>query len=61
MLYPRLSGRGFSLTDNKATYTLLKGESRGKFSHAFFSTDTRTDFAKGVLNIPLLQCLSSLF
>lgn len=33
--------------DNKATYTLLKGESRGKFSHAFFSTDTRTDFAKG--------------
>ena len=28
MLYPRLSGRGFSLTDNKATYTLLKGESR---------------------------------
>jgi hypothetical protein len=36
-------------TNNKATYTLLKGESReeGKISRAFFSTDTRTDFAKG--------------
>ncbi len=32
---------------HKSNTTFLKGESRGKFSRAFFSTDTRTDFAKG--------------
>ncbi len=39
-------------TNNKATYTLLKGESRGKFSRAFFSTsyeDRLCSFARFVL------------
>lgn len=49
------------LNKTKATYTLLKGENRGKiFSHVF-STDNEDKLCKGVLNIPLLQGLSSVF
>ena len=47
--------------DTKATQQFLKGESRGKFSCAIFSTDNEDRLCKGVLNIPPLQCLSSVF
>ncbi len=45
--------------ETKATQQFLKGESRGKFSRAFFSTDNEDRLCKGVLNIPPLQCLSA--
>ena len=50
-------------TETKATQQFLKGESRerGKFSRAIFSTDNEDRLCKGVLNIPLLQGLSSVF
>ena len=46
----------------KSNTTFLKGEGKGKenFSCAIFSTSYEDRLYKGVLNILLLQCLSSL-
>ena len=48
---------------NKSDTTILKRRERGqgKFSSAIFSTDNEDILCKGVLNIPLLQGLSSVF
>jgi len=42
-------------TNNKATYTLLKGESRGKFSHAFSQQIRGQTLQRGLKYTPLCK------